>query len=102
MLAISMFGPMFTWLMIFVTHLRFRQRHREEKLPFRMWGYPFTSLAGAMLMSAALITTLFTREFRPTLVYGLPFLVVLATVYALRRGRAVAIAQPAVEETQPL
>jgi AAT family amino acid transporter len=102
MLAISMFGPMFTWLMIFVTHLRFRQRHREGKLPFRMWGYPFTSLAGAMLMSAALITTLFTREFRPTLVYGLPFLIALTAVYVLRRGRAVAVAQPAVEEAQPL
>jgi amino acid transporter, AAT family len=102
MLAISMFGPMFTWLMIFVTHLRFRQGHREEKLPFRMWGYPYTSMAGVALMSAALVTTMFTREFRPTLVYGVPFLIVLTAVYALRRGRAVAIAQPAVEETQTL
>jgi AAT family amino acid transporter len=102
MLAISMFGPMFTWLMIFVTHLRFRQRHREEKLPFRMWGYPYTSMAGVALMSAALVTTMFTREFRPTLLYGVPFLIVLATVYALRRGRSVAIAQPTVEETQTL
>jgi amino acid transporter, AAT family len=85
-----------------VTHLRFRQGHREEKLPFRMWGYPYTSMAGVALMSAALVTTMFTREFRPTLVYGVPFLIVLTAVYALRRGRAVAIAQPAVEETQTL
>jgi AAT family amino acid transporter len=102
MLAISMFGPMFAWLMIFVTHLRFRRFHAGTKLAFRMWGYPYTSLLGATLMSAALVTTLFAREFRPSLLYGIPFLVILSVVYALRRTRALAIAQPAIEETQPL
>jgi len=101
MLAISMFGPMFTWLMIFVTHLRFRRRHEGTKLPFRMWGYPYTSLLGAALMSAALVTTLFTREFRPTLIYGIPFLLALTVAYTLRRSRTLAVAQPALEETQP-
>ena len=88
MLAISMFGPMFAWLMIFVTHLKFRQHHAGERLAFRMWGYPYTSLVGAVLMAAALVTTLFVREFRPTLVYGIPFLIVLTVVYAMRRGQA--------------
>ena len=97
-----MFGPMFTWLMIFVTHLRFRHRHAGAKLAFRMWGYPYTSLLGAALMSAALITTLFTREFRPTLLYGIPFLFLLTVTYALRRTRALAVTQQAFEETQPL
>jgi amino acid transporter, AAT family len=101
MLAISMFGPMFTWLMIFVTHLRFRRRHAQTELPFRMWGYPYTSLLGAALMSAALVTTLFTREFRPTLLYGVPFLLVLTAAYGMRRARALAVSQPALEETQP-
>ena len=86
MLAISMFGPMFTWLMIFVTHLRFRRRHTEPLL-FRMWGFPYTSLLGAVLMMAALLTTLFTKAFRPTLLYGLPLLGVLSATYALRRTR---------------
>ncbi len=94
MLAIAMFGPMFTWLMIFVTHLSFRRHHAATRLPFRMWGFPYTSLLGAGLMTAALITTLFTREFRPTLIYGIPFLLVLATAYAVRRAKA----QPQLEE----
>jgi AAT family amino acid transporter len=101
MVAISMFGPMFTWLMIFVTHLRFRRHHSQAKLAFRMWGYPYTSFLGAALMLAALVTTLFTREFRPTLFYGIPFLFALTTAYALRRSRAPALAAPVVEETQP-
>ncbi len=87
MLAISMFGPMFTWLMIFVTHLKFRKHNLDTTLPFRMWGYPYTSLLGAVLMSAALITTLFTQAFRPTLIYGVPFLLTLTVVYLLRRTR---------------
>ncbi len=85
MLAISMFGPMFTWLMIFVTHLRFRQRNTQTHLAFRMWGYPYLSILGAVLMLAALVTTIFTSAFRPTLIYGVPFLLVLSLVYRLRR-----------------
>ena len=85
MLAISMFGPMFTWLMIFVTHLRFRQRNAQTHLAFRMWGYPYLSILGAVLMLAALVTTIFTSAFRPTLIYGVPFLLVLSLVYRLRR-----------------
>jgi AAT family amino acid transporter len=98
MLAISMFGPMFTWLMIFVTHLFFRRRYATEKLAFRMWGYPYTSLAGATLMLAALATTLFTPAFRPTLIYGIPFLLVLCAVYAIRQRRASVAHHQTVEE----
>ena len=101
MLAIAMFGPMFTWLMIFVTHLSFRRHHTERDLAFRMWGYPYTSLVGAGLMLAALITTLFVRAFRPTLIYGIPLLLVLTAAYVLRRARMVPIAPPVLEETHP-
>ena len=87
MMAISMFGAMFTWLMIFVTHLYFRRAHAGEPLAFRMWGYPWTSLLGACLMAAILLTTAFTAEFRMTLVYGLPVLGGLALVWRLRSGR---------------
>ena len=102
MVAISMFGPMFTWFMIFVTHLRFRRHHAEAKLAFRMWGYPYTSLLGAVLMCVALVTTLFTRDFRPTLLCGIPFLLLLIVAYTLRRSHAVPAATQVLEETQPL
>jgi len=98
MLAISMFGPMLAWLMIFITHFSFRRRHANERLAFRMWGYPYTSLLGAALMLAALITTLFVREFRPTLIYGIPFLILLTAAFYLRRTPAVIAELPTVEE----
>ncbi|GAC1415358.1 MAG: hypothetical protein NVSMB62_02850 [Acidobacteriaceae bacterium] len=101
MLAVSMFGPMFTWFMIFVTHLRFRRQYQGNALSFRMWGYPYTSLLGAGLMAAALITTLFTIAFRPTLIYGIPFLLLLCVIYRLRRVRASDNNQAIAEETFP-
>jgi L-asparagine transporter-like permease len=55
-----------------------------------MWGYPYTSAAGATLMAAVLITTAFTQEFRMTLVYGVPFLAVLTVIYYVWHRRPVA------------
>ena len=88
MISVSMFGALFTWLMIFVTHLFFRRKH-PAPTAFRMWGYPYTSAAGAILMLAVLITTAFTGEFRMTLIYGVPFIAVLTFAYHLwyRRRR---------------
>jgi L-asparagine transporter-like permease len=87
MLSISVFGAMFTWMMIFVTHFYFRRaRLRQGSAPLRfvMWGYPGTTLLGAALMAALLVTTAFTDAFRMTLVFGLPFLVCLSVVYFLK------------------
>ncbi len=84
MVSISVFGAMFTWMMIFVTHYFFRRaRVREGKPPtrFRLWGFPATTLAGAALMAALLITTAFTDAFRMTLVFGLPYLALLTAVF---------------------
>ena len=84
MLSISMFGPLFAWLMIFITHLRFRRQHRNDVLAFRMWGYPYTSALGAVLMFAAIATTVFAPAFRSTLIYGVPFLIVMSLLYVIR------------------
>jgi len=89
MIALSMFGALFTWGMIFVTHLCFRAARREIPGRFAMWGYPWTSLLGLLMMIAILVTTAFTAAFRLTLVYGVPVLGVLCVVYAVRyRGRS--------------
>lgn len=99
MMAISMFGAMFTWLMIFITHLFFRRRYRGP-LVFRMWGFPLTSLLGAALMAAALATTWFTPEFRMTLMIGVPFMLALTAAYCLWYRRKAGAAN-GVDELQP-
>ncbi len=85
MVSISAFGAMFTWLMIFVTHYRFRTgRRAAPAAAFRTVGFPFTTLLGATLMAAVLLTTAFTAAFRMTLAFGVPFLAVLALAHAVR------------------
>jgi L-asparagine transporter-like permease len=95
MMSIAMFGAMFTWLMVFVTHLFFRRRYAGPAPAFRMWGHPFGSVLGALLMAGILVTTAFTREFRMTLAYGLAFVVALVIVYALWYRRRAAGARAA-------
>jgi L-asparagine transporter-like permease len=92
MVAISSFGAMFTWLMIFITHYFFRraQARAGKPLRFRMPGFPVTTLLGAALMAAVLTTTAFTQAFRLTLVFGLPFIGVLCAIYSIRYRRKTA------------
>jgi amino acid transporter, AAT family len=82
--SIAIFGALFAWLMIFVTHLAFRRKHLAAPGEFRMFGAPWTTLAGASLVMAVMITSAFTPGFRSMLVYGVPFLVLLIVLYWLR------------------
>ena len=95
MIAVSSFGAMFTWMMIFVTHYAFRRARERSGAPlrFRMPGYPATTLLGAALMATVPLTTAFTGPFRLTLLFGLPFLAALVACYRLRyrRGAAAAV-----------
>jgi L-asparagine transporter-like permease len=99
MIAVSSFGAIFTWMMIFVTHYAFRRARERSGAPlrFRMPGYPATTLLGAALMAAVLLTTAFTAPFRLTLLFGLPFLAALVACYRLRYRRAAA---PAVSSSE--
>lgn len=84
MIAISSFAELFVWLMIFVTHLAFRRQHTKQPGDFRMFGAPWTTLAGATLLVAVMITSIFTPGFRAMLLYGIPFLGLLVVLYRLR------------------
>ncbi|MBA4288154.1 MAG: amino acid permease [Pseudomonas sp.] len=86
MMAISMFGAIFTWFMIFLTHFCFRRYHERNgglQLSFRMRLFPYSTLLGLVLMGAVMITTYFTEAFRMTLVFGVPFIVILTVIYYL-------------------
>ncbi|MGL4858268.1 MAG: amino acid permease [Enterobacteriaceae bacterium] len=81
MLSISVYGACFTWLMIFITHLFFRRRNAHQQLKFRMIGYPWLTLLGAALMLGVMISTLFTDLFNKTLLFGVPFTLLLVFIY---------------------
>jgi len=75
--------------MIFVTHYRFRRVAQRDgtHLAFRIWGFPFLTIAGGALMFAVLATTLMLPAFRMTLVTGIPLLLALGVAYQFVKGR---------------
>lgn len=89
MMALSMFGAMATWLMIFLTHLAFRRRIKREGtvLAYQLRFYPLASAIGAVMLVAILITTLFIDSFQMTLVFGVPFTLVVMGCYFLMKRR---------------
>jgi len=82
-MSIAMFGALFAWFMIFVTHYRFRRatEHTGMALTFRMRGFPLTTILGGVLMFAVLATTILLPPFRMTLLTGIPMLIVLSLCY---------------------
>ncbi|MEP9405708.1 amino acid permease [Peribacillus frigoritolerans] len=89
MMGISMFGAMFTWLMIFISHLFFRGKWEKaggRKLPVRMIGFPYLTILGAVLLFGLMITSWFT-DFKIMLQFGIPWLLFLAVAYFVSNGR---------------
>lgn len=80
MLGVAFFGGLFVWMMIFVTHLVFRQRYRGP-LAVRAPGYPWTSLAGLAALLGISISTWWVPELRITLITGLPWLAFISVCY---------------------
>jgi L-asparagine transporter-like permease len=94
--GVALFGGLFAWLLVFITHLRFRrvwQREGGEALPVRMPLYPYSSILGAGLLVAILATTWWVEGMRPTLVAGVPWLVLLSLGYVVWKQRSLARGQ---------
>ncbi|ALG27743.1 amino acid permease [Glutamicibacter halophytocola] len=85
MLSLATFGALATWLMILLTHVSFRRRVKREQevLEFKLFGYPAASILGALLLAALLVTSYFVPQFKFTLIFGVPFVVVMSVLYWL-------------------
>jgi AAT family amino acid transporter len=84
--GISLFGALFVWAMIFLTHLYFRRAWAAQgnrRLPVRMIGFPYLTLLGFLLIVAIMLTTWWVEGMRPTLQAGLPWLAFISLVYFL-------------------
>ncbi|HEX8112537.1 MAG TPA: amino acid permease [Kofleriaceae bacterium] len=74
--ALSLFGALFVWLMIFVTHIAFRGRR-----------LPFGSYLGLAAIAAILVSTWWVPLLRTTLLAGGPWLAILGIGYVVSRRR---------------
>jgi AAT family amino acid transporter len=78
--GVALFGALFVWLMIFVTHIAFRaSAFAGEGGRSR----PIGSFAGAALIGGILLSTWWVPGLRSTLVAGGPWLLLLAVGYRL-------------------
>ena len=100
MFGIALFGGLFAWILIFLSHLGFRRHWRTEgvsHLPFVMPLFPAATILGGLAVLAILISTWWVPGMRVTLEAGIPWLVLLTVLYfawGRRRGRAVASRSP--------
>ena len=91
MFGVALFGGLFVWLMIFLTHLFFRaqwERSGNPRLPVRMPGYPWTSLTGVVAVAAITLSTWWVPGMRITLITGPLWLAFLSLLYLAGARRA--------------
>ena len=106
MLGISLFGGLFAWLMIFVTHLRFRKHwdaRTDRTLPVRVKYFPYTTIVGGLAVLAVLLSTWWVDGMRVTLQAGVPWLVFITVAYYTvgRQREMAAQARLAARESEP-
>lgn len=77
--GVALFGALFVWLMIFVTHVAYRAA-TGAKAPPGSW-------AGAVLIAAILVSTWWVPDLRSTLIAGGPWLLLLAIGYRASGAR---------------
>lgn len=75
--GVALFGALFVWLMIFVTHIAFCGP-----------SAPIGSYAGAALVGGILLSTWWVPDLRSTLLAGGPWLLLLAVGYRLHQRRS--------------
>lgn len=81
--GVALFGALFVWLMIFVTHIAYRASAAGGGGA----TIPLGSYAGAALIAALLVSTWWVPDLRSTLIAGGPWLVLLAIGYRLSAAR---------------
>jgi L-asparagine transporter-like permease len=85
-IGVALFGALFCWLMIFVTHVAFRRawaRAGSPPLPYRSRFGENGSILGAVVMLAILLSTWWAPGLRVTLQASLPWLAFVGIAYWL-------------------
>jgi len=88
--GIALFGALFVWIVILLSHLAFRRRHRPETLPVRMPFFPVLQIVGLILIGAILATMGLSPDFNVSWIVGIPWVLLLTAAYFLwkrRQGR---------------
>ena len=90
MFGVSLFGALFAWVLIFMTHMQFRRHTRGQNLRHFLPLFPVTTLFGMLAIIAILISTWWVEGMRVAIQSGIPWLLLITFVYyAWGRNRGV-------------
>jgi L-asparagine transporter-like permease len=85
--GIALFGGVLVWIVILVSHLRFRSRVAPALLVRRAPLFPVPQVVAIVLLAALLVTMAFDTEFwNVAWIVGVPWLALLAIAYRLKRS----------------
>ncbi len=79
--GVALFGAIIVWVIILLSHLRFRRAHKGADLPVRMPLFPYMQTAGLALLAALLVTMALDKDWNVSWMVGVPWLVLLSIAY---------------------
>ncbi|HEY2675655.1 MAG TPA: amino acid permease [Steroidobacteraceae bacterium] len=80
--GVALFDAIIVWIIILLSHLSFRRRHKAADLPVRTPGFPLVQIAGLALLCAVLVTMGLDQEtWRISWIVGVPWLAALTAAY---------------------
>ncbi len=79
----SMFAGLYVWIMILLTHLRFRRRHAHHVSALSMPAFPLLNVLALAGLVGVTLSTWFAPGLRVTLLAGVPWLVIISLVYGV-------------------
>jgi L-asparagine transporter-like permease len=86
--GVALFGAIIVWIVILLSHLSFRRKHRVEDLPVVMPFFPGMQIAGLALLVAVLITMGLDKDvWSISWIVGVPWLVFISLVYFIMKAR---------------
>jgi L-asparagine transporter-like permease len=82
-------GMFFVWIVILITHLRFRRKLSADaiaRLPLRLPVHPVFSVLGIAALIAIAVTTFFVEGLRSTVPTFAVFLAIMSAIYGIARA----------------
>jgi L-asparagine transporter-like permease len=80
--GIALFGGLTVWIIILLSHISFRRRHKGQKLPIRMPFFPYLQMLGLILLAAILITMGLDTDFwNISWIVGVPWMIAVSIAY---------------------
>jgi amino acid transporter, AAT family len=86
--GVALFDAMIVWIIILLSHLSFRRRHKAADLPVRMPWFPVIQIMGLVLLCAVLVTMGLDQEtWQISWIVGVPWLALVTVVYFVLKAR---------------